>query len=490
MGLIHNGSDSVNYISDPRNQYDGRIAIEIRGASSTMFPKKSYTIETQNEDGSNNNVPLLGMPSENDWVLYAPYSDKTLLRNVISFRLYDQFGLWSPRTRYVNLYLNEQYQGIYVLMEKIKQDRSRVDILPLSPDANSPVDISGGYILQTDRTDNLAPEEYWTTPTIPPYPGFPRNHFEYYDPEFFDLSVQQSTYIRNWMNSLDLVMKASYFDQEETGYRKYLDVNSFVDYFIFHELNKDVDAYRLSAFFYKRNDIYGGKLVAGPPWDYNLTYGNMDYGGDIRETYGWLYTKSASMYWWKRLMEDEWFKNKVYCRWEELNESLGSAAYIHSLIDSSIAVMASSIDKNFQRWPILGSYVWPNFFIGDTYEEEISFLKNWVNDRVDWLDNQWSGLCDPTAITEEIPDLDEELRIYPNPSSGEPLSLILPDTYFGEYSLSIRDMRGQIVHRKKGIFLHGRAIRLDGLSELYPGIYSISINFDTGKSLHGKLLRK
>lgn len=490
MGIISNEAGEMNFTYDEPNEYSGRITIEIRGASSTMFPKKSYTVETQTDSGTNNNVPILGMPPENDWVLYAPYSDKSLVRNVISYKLYEQMGHWSPRTCYVDLYLNGSYEGIYVLTEKIKQDRFRVDIAALTPADVSPDQISGGYILQIDRTDNLAPEEFWTSPVSPPYSSSNRNTFEYYDPDFFELTSAQSSYIREWMNSVDAVMASSGFKNPETGYRKYFDINSFVDYLIFHEINKDVDAYRLSAFFYKSRDSDGGKLFAGPPWDYNLTYGNMDYGGDIRETFNWMYPKGISMYWFKRLMEDPYFKNKVYCRWRDLANTIATVENMNALIDSSVYAIEPSIDANFERWPILGTYVWPNDFIGDTHEEEIEFLKNWISDRLLWIDDQWAYQCDETGSESMAIELPDGLLIYPNPSNLPDVTLALPWSYTGAYRTEIFNVQGAGVMELSGILYNENSFRLSKLGELQGGVYLVRFSGQNILPLYGKLIRK
>ncbi len=151
MGIIYNGQGERNNISDSLNNYSGKISIEIRGASSSGWSKKSYGIETQNDDGSNNNVSLLGMPEENDWILYASYYDRSFLRNVLTFKLANDMGWYASRTRYCELVLNGEYQGIYVLMEKIKRDKNRVDISKLNPDEISGDDVTGGYIIKVDK---------------------------------------------------------------------------------------------------------------------------------------------------------------------------------------------------------------------------------------------------------------------------------------------------------------------------------------------------
>ena len=133
MGIISNES-GTNNVSDSFNNYDGHITIERRGNSSQWNDKTPYRFETVDEDGENNNVELLGMPEENDWVLYAPWQDKTMIRNVLIYQLSNDIGRYAPRTRFAELFLNDEYMGVYVLMEKIKRDNNRIDISKLNPD--------------------------------------------------------------------------------------------------------------------------------------------------------------------------------------------------------------------------------------------------------------------------------------------------------------------------------------------------------------------
>jgi hypothetical protein len=489
MGVIENGPGILNHPDDSLNHYDGYISIEIRGSSSQMFPKKSYTIETQTDTGSNKNVALLGMPEENDWVLHAPYSDKSLLRNVLSYGIYDRMGHWSPRTRYVDLYLNDDYQGVYVLTEKIKQDKNRVDIAKITEEDVSALDISGGYILQFDRIDDLTPDEYWTSPVRPVYEG-DYMHFEYFDPGSDELTPDQAAYIRNWVNDLDALMSGQGYRDPGSGYRAYLDVSSFVDYLILHEFNKDVDAYRLSAFFYKTNDRDGGLLHAGPPWDYNLTIGNMDYGGDIYETYNWMYTRTISPYWWRRLMNDPWFANEVYCRWEDLSANLLSDDGVFTIMDSILQVIETSIDYNFERWPVLGEYVWPNYFVAETHEEEIDFVQNWVSERLLWLDEQWGGQCVITDDEQRVIDPAPAIQITPNPSDLSHARVQFSAPLSGDYLLTLFDMNGRQVYQKRYNAVPGsKDIDLDDLSYLDPGMYLLKVSGHDDSNGYLKLIR-
>lgn len=477
MGIIDNGEGRMNHPFDPFNNYDGKISIEIRGASSQLFPKKSFTIETQTDSGTNNNVALLGMPRENDWVLYAPYSDKSLLRNVISYKVYEKMGHWAPRTRYIDLYINEDYRGIYVLTEKIKQDKNRVDIAKLTVEDVSDTDISGGYILQIDRVDNLLFNEFWTSPVYSPIAGFPQNTFEYSDPDFDELSPSQSSYIRSWINDLDALLASNGYQDKNSGYRAYLDIESFVDYLIFHEFVKDVDAYRLSTFFYKASDLNGGKLHAGPPWDYNLTFGNMDYGGDIHQTYNWMYPKTAGRYWWPRLLNDPWFENEVYCRWDILKQDLYNEDHMHHLMDSSIQVMDLSIGPNFERWPVLGEWVWPNYFVAETYEEEIAFVQDWISDRLQWMDQEWGGQCLSTGDEQRVLEAVSSMILTPNPSDLSHSRLRFSAPVSGSYMLTLFDMNGRQIYQNVYTAAAGsKDIDLDDLSYMSSGVYLLRVS--------------
>lgn len=148
MKIIFNNDGKTNRISDSANIYNDYIGIEIRGSSSQMFPKKAYSIETRDSSGEDNDVSLLGFPEESDWVLYAPYSDKTLLRNVLAYKFANNLGRYASHTKFCEVFLNGDYIGVYVFMEKIKRDKNRVDIKKLEPEDNSGDALTGGYLLQ------------------------------------------------------------------------------------------------------------------------------------------------------------------------------------------------------------------------------------------------------------------------------------------------------------------------------------------------------
>jgi hypothetical protein len=477
MGLIDNGPGSYQGTGDPYNIYDGRISIEMRGESSQYFyAKKSYSIETQTDSGTNNNVSLIGLPEENDFVLYGPYGDKSLIRNVITYHMYQSFGHYAPRTRFIELVINDDYQGLFVLTEKIKRDKNRVDMAKLNPEDTSGVEITGGYLMRVDKTTNMDPSEYWTSPINPPVPFYDPVIYQFHDPEFDELNEKQKLYMWSYLVRFETAFASPGFTDPELGYRAYLDIPSFIDLMILNEFSKDVDGFRLSHYFYKQKDSNGGKLVNGPPWDYNLTFGNSDYTSDVHEPYNWTYTLTNTVYWWARAMEDPWFRNRVYCRWDELYGSVLSHRNVSEMIDSLILEMGDAIARNFERWPILGTYQWPNSYVGLTYADEEEFLRNWIDDRLDWIDGQWGGLCIPSSTDAEMVHPADAMKVYPNPSDlshtylsvnlGAPASLLV----------RIFDMTDKTVYQTTLRYTGTEgAYSLPDLSHLPEGIYILEV---------------
>jgi len=478
MNLVDNGPGSYNHSSDDGNGYSGQISIEIRGESSAYFsPKKSFSLETQTDSGTNNNVSLLGLPQENDWVLYAPYLDKSLIRNVLSYRIFEEMGNYAPRTRFVDVVVNNDYKGVYILTEKIKRDKNRVDMAKLLPEDISGNELTGGYLLRIDKRSGMPSTHFWKSPVSPPNTGYHPVTYSYFDPKYEELNDTQRSYIMEHMQKFESALVHKYFKDPAQGYRAYLDIPSLVDMMILNEFTKEVDAYLFSHYFYKQKDSDGGKLVNGPPWDYNLAFGNNNYYDDVHLTYNWLYDQNNRVYWWARVMEDSWFRNQLRCRWDELHQTVLSSEHLHGLVDSTLIVMGESVSRNFQRWPILGTYVWPNSFVGQTYSEEEWYLRNWMDDRLDWMDGRWGGQCWPlSAENEQVIPLPESGRIYPNPSDLSSTFVDLNGMVEAEVSFRLFDMSGRIVHQAMAHY-SGRefAYALPDLSFLPNGIYTLEI---------------
>ena len=415
MGIINNAS-GVNNIEDVYNGYDGHITIERRGNSSQWNDKRPYRFETVDENGENNNVSLLGMPEENDWVLYAPWQDKSMIRNILAYQLSNDIGRYAPKTKFIELYLNGNYEGVYVLMEKIKRDNNRVDISKLNSDEISGDDVTGGYILKFDW--------YYTGDQIG---GFQSNIdgmvYNYHYPKPGDIVPEQENYIIEYIDNFENIMTMDNYADPILGYPSTMNVESFVDFILLQEMAKNVDAYRLSTYIYKDKESIDDRLTAGPIWDFNHGYGNCDYG-QTWEVENWLLEYNPEggdqmSFWWELLWQDENFQAKVSERYTDLRSNVFSEDHINGIIDSLVYVLGDAVARNFTKWPILGTYVWPNYFIFDTFQQEIEYLKSWTSDRLGWMDSRIYQL---KAANELIPNEFIVSKVYPNPFN--PFTLI------------------------------------------------------------------
>ena len=476
MKIVDNGVGKFNSCFDEATDYDGYIGIEIRGQSSQMFPKKSFSVETRNETGDGINVSLLGMPSEEDWVLYAPYSDKTMLRNALSYHLGRKMGDWQPRYKFCEVYLNGSYHGVYMLIEKIKRDGDRVDINKLKPDEISGDNLTGGYILKVDKIHDLSSDEYFYTHPVNSYHNARNYAFTYVYPKFDDIAEEQKTYIFDYLLNLENTLNGSSFSDPENGFRKYMDINSFVDFQLINELTNNVDGYRYSTYFYKKKDSNGGKLFAGPLWDFNLGFGNVDYAPINLATDEWLYpnygpNEGYPMHWWSRLMEDADYQNSFASRWGELREGSFKTDSIMEYLTDTIAYLGDAIDRNFNRWPILGEYVWPNYFIGDTYQQEIDYLKTWIANRLDWMD---ANISFATDIFEQGKQ-ENRVMVFPNPIN-ELINIQFSIKHMGKIKIEIVNMQGKkvFVYDYSPYFEGKQTIKLKK-PKLAPAYYLLNI---------------
>ncbi len=461
LGIIFNGEGERNSYPGEFNHYNGNAGIELRGSSSLMFPKKSYALETRDSSGENFDVSILGMPEENDWILYAPYSDKSLLRNVIAYKLANEMGHYATRTNFCELVINGEYQGIYVLMEKIKRDKNRVNIKKLDPEDSSGVKLTGGYLIKIDKTagENNAG---WYSPFLPYSQAHQKILYQYHDPSPDEIVEPQKKYIQDYVFKFESLMNSSLYNDPVVGYSTYIDVNSFIDYFLFTELVKNVDGYRLSMFMYKDRDSEDSRLKMGPYWDYNLAFGNADYYNASKtdglqidyfsNNYDFLNTDEYQVpFWWKKLVKDSNFKSKAEARWNELKSNLFNKDKIFGFIDSLTEYLQEARIRNFEKWPVIGTYVWPNAFIGNSYAEEIDYFKSWINSRINWLNNNIITSVEevnikPTGFTELYQN-------YPNPfnpvtkikftignNSGKIVQLIIYDILGREVKVLVNEI--------------------------------------------------
>lgn len=481
MGIIDNGAGVRNNLADPFNVYNGKIGIEIRGSSSQSFPKKQYAVETRDAAGEDLDVSLFGMPKEADWILSAQYNDKTLMRDVLVYTLTASMGRYASRTRYCELVINGDYKGVYMLFEKIKRDKGRVNISKMETTDVSGDALTGGYIIKIDKLDGSGTDGWYST--YAPYPGSSKRvYYQYHVPKPEDIVAAQKTYIKNFVLSYESMLNTTMFADSVNGYPKYFDVPSMVDVYLMNELTRNVDGFRLSAYLHKDRDSVDPRMRFGPVWDFNHSLGNSDYYEGAKTT-GWQleYFRTNAVFqnddfavpfWWFKVAGDPAFRTKAAERWIQLRKDRLSLGRIFTIVDSIAAHIDEAKQRNFERWPILGTYVWPNAYVGATYADEISYLKTWLTWRVNWMDVQLAGqslgVGDRASSAPSGYSLEQN---FPNPfNPATSVRFTLPSD--GHVRLALMDMLGRTVRTvAEGAYGAGtHTVRLDAAG-LASGVY-------------------
>ena len=479
MGIVYNGAGNLNLVSGPFNAYSGQIGIEVRGYSSqSLSPKKSYAVELRDADGLDVDASLLGMPEESDWILSANYFDKSFMNNPLTFHLAQQMGHYATRYRHVEVVLNGEYLGIYVLTEKIKRDAGRVDIAKLQPDEITGDDLTGGYILSVERNDIA--ENGFISDHPPVVSGNGQVvYLEHRYPKPDSIAPEQRTYIQDYIRDFEDALASPSFADPLTGYRAYIDVPSFIDFFLLNELSRNVDGYRLSSFVYKDKDSNGGLLHAGPVWDFDIAWGNVDYC-DGYLTSGWAYqfgdvcggSGSQIPFWWARLLEDPYYADAVHCRWNELRDNILSPLHVANYCDSIATVLDAAQQRNFTVWPILGQYVWPNPSpIPGDYAGEVLELKNWMADRWAWLNDHMPGDATVCSTVGIVPINNTVIEApFPSPFTDH----ILVRTRTGErVQLQLLDAVGRVVYEAGAVTGDGALHYVELPAALAQGSYML-----------------
>jgi len=375
--------------------FAGWAGLNVRGKSSVGFAKKQYRFETWDEDDRDKAVSILGFPAESDWVLQGPYSDKSLMRNVLAYQWSNELGQYAPRTRFVELFFKTDnsrlsmadYVGVYVFMEKIKIAPGRVDIAELSSSDNAEPEITGGYIVKKDKYDG-GDVTFRTSTGLT---------LIYDDPIGQDLTEAQKDWIESYIDAFESTLYGANFRDPVEGYAAFIDMDAFIGHHIIVELCKNIDGFRLSTYMYKDRN---GKLCMGPVWDYNLSLGNANYLTGWIPT-GWYHNQigGGDYPWWRRLFEDPEFRLRYADRWFGLRRALFTTDRLLGIVDDYAALLDEPQARNFERWGILGRYVWPNWYIASTYHEEIDWMKDWLADRLTWMDGQVASEFAPPPPT-------------------------------------------------------------------------------------------
>ena len=437
MRILDNGTNSV---ADSSKGEKYNIGIKIRGQTSADFPKKGYGIELKARSCTNvadtachdTSLKVLGMPKNADWVFHGPYVDKTLIRNALAYWLYQRTGRYSSRFKFFELYLNGQYKGVYLLLEKIKRAKARVHIAKLKDEDISGDDVTGGYVLSIDKVDNNSTQ------------GLDKEGFKSKDgspvvmrsPKKENTNKQQQQYIQNFFNKIESTCDNG--DVMSNGCSDILDIEAAVDYVIHEDVTNNTDAYICSFYMFKNKDSKGGKLQLGAPWDFNLAFGAYQrVGGEKAD--GWRIPQSANdggfafgmnewfvAKWIQNLWRNNTFQQKYKERWAELRSGVWHTKNIDKFIDSLKTVLKNAANRNFERWPNLGQSsgtcdadpmepgnnnggnnggMWGgwgggmggfcmgmkmNYYNEPTWDAEIEHLRKYVKQRFAWIDQQMS----------------------------------------------------------------------------------------------------
>lgn len=366
----------------------GNSGVHYRGESSQLggFNKLNLALETRNTEGEDKDVALLGMPAGSDWALHASEIDRTFMREQLPHRLFRDLGRYSPRTRPVEVFLNQgggdisqaDYRGVYILVERIRRGNDRVDIAKLEPTENTEPDITGGFIFKSDKSD--PGDVRVSTPNA--------GNFAITYPKEDNITTAQKDYLQNYLRDFELALEGPNFADPDIGYAAYIDVQSWIDMHVIQELAKEVDSYRFSTFYYKDK---GGKIVCGPLWDYDRSFGNMNSSG-VDDPEGWWGGPDGTRgVFWERLFQDPNFEQLFIDRWQELMDSTLSVPYLNTLIDQMAAEVDEAKDRNYAPtgpWPLAN--VTRSHLTFPTYVQHVDYVRDWLGDRLAWVKSEFT----------------------------------------------------------------------------------------------------
>lgn len=472
LSIINNAS-GINMVTDPPT-FTGMIGVNWRG--STAFPKYNYNVETWITPGTSLDTALLGMPSENDWVLMSAYTDRSLIRSAFSYKLYESFLRYSPRMRHCELIVNNQYQGIYLFGEKIKRDNNRLDIATLNVADNFGDELTGGYIFKIDNGNGQG----WASAFTPPYASTQTMTFQYEYPDPSDITPAQKAYIKAYVDSFELSMNSANFQDTSIGWRKYGAIGGFIDYMIIQELSRNFDAYRQNTYMYKDKLK---KLRPSPLWNMELAWRNTANCNSAADT-GWTWNLGAACpnetklapFWWAKLNNDTAFMRELKCtytNYRKPGQPLDTVKIFY-LIDSMAATLIAqgAVLRNFNQWPIWGvPLVNEPTPMAATYGQEIANFKSFIRNRLAWLDSRWtlsSGCGFPNAVANN--NIEQLISVYPIPTQHE-VNIVLSDYKARSLHVALCNLQGQILkHENMNLARHTLSLR-----DVTPGIYMVRI---------------
>lgn len=378
IALLEASETAQSVSSVPNSIY--RATIKYRGASSySKFAKKQYRIKFyKDKKNKAKNVSLAGMGEDSEWVLNGPYLDKTLIRNKLMYDLARECNGWAPDSRFVELFLDGEYQGVYLAVEPVTNGASRLRLSEFGL-------ISGETAYVVDRNRENTEDEALTT--YGKTSGHTNNALYLSYPSKKDVTDEQKAYIIKDISAFEEALYGENFKDSKSGYKSYIDVDNWVDYFILNEFSMNTDAGNLSTYMYK--ELHGKLQLA--VWDFNNGFDN----------YQWFHMPTDELNttensWFNRIWEDEDFQAKVKKRYQELRATTLSEEHILGLIASYQSELGSAVDRNFAIW---GYSFEENLLAGKkedgssrdvtSYDAAMTQLKTTIHDRLAYLDKEW-----------------------------------------------------------------------------------------------------
>lgn len=414
--------------------FEGLGSLKVRGSSTEGRPKKAYSLEIQDVHGHDQDVSLLGMPPESDWILYAPYNfDRALMRNPLVYELSRSMGRYAVRTRFCEVYVNQRgrpldqsaYVGVYVLMEKIKRGSDRVAIDKVLKRHTDMPEVSGGYVLKIDRLD-------------PGDSGFTAGSqaLAFVEPKESEVTSAQRAYLTSTINAMNRTLRDRDYTKLEADYQSWIDAPAWIDFHILNEFTKNPDGFRLSTYMYLPRN---GPLTFGPVWDFDRTMG-CDDDSRAANPVGW-----SDVYrygWWSSLFRNPNFEQDYIDRWQTLRQGVLSTENMHQIIDRMAAELTESSQRNFQKWTLLTSTA--------AWRNEVRQLKSWVEARAKWMDSQYVSPPRWESLPGLIP---EDGRIH--------LQLDTPEAYYTTDGSDPRLPGGQISDKAQRLNATGPFLVVD-----------------------------
>ena len=380
IALLDGNEEAQSVSAVPNSIY--RATIKNRGASSySKFDKKQYRIKFyKNSKENEKKVSLAGMGANSEWVLNGPYLDKTLIRNKLVYDLARELNGWAPDTRFVELFVDGEYQGVYLAVEPVTNGESRLRLAEFGL-------LSGetAYIVSRDRSDTESEELKTWGKTA----GYTNNSLYIGYPSKNKITEKQKAYIQKDISEFEQVLYGKNFSDKRIGYQAYIDIDNWVDYFIINEFAMNYDAGNLSTYIYKE---LGGKLQLAV-WDFNNGFDN--FQNSVKST-DILHTVKNS--WIERLWQDEAFRKRVCERYVQLRKTTLSDEHIAEKIASYQEELGEAVDRNFKVW---GYSFKENLLAGTSkegtsrdigsYEEAMKQLTDTIRERLAYLDKELGG---------------------------------------------------------------------------------------------------